>query len=166
MAAKIQQFDPPSSASSESDICETEVLDQVFLPDDTEEEAEKSGDFHPDPCSPPPPMSPRPTSTGSIKSPRSRRQRTTSISQSSKKTAKESILRSDTRTIYTAGRPPWYNCAGQQVEPFVIGICGGSASGKTTVAAKIIESLDVPWVTLLSMDSFYKVRMCMSGERR
>ncbi|CAG2058344.1 unnamed protein product [Timema podura] len=156
MAAKIQQFDPPSSASSESDICETEVLDQVFLPDDTEEEAEKSGDFHPDPCSPPP-MSPRPTSTGSIKSPRSRRQRTTSISQSSKKTAKESILRSDTRTIYTAGRPPWYNCAGQQVEPFVIGICGGSASGKTTVAAKIIESLDVPWVTLLSMDSFYKV---------
>lgn len=39
-----------------------------------------------------------------------------------------------------------------------IGICGGSASGKTTVATKIIESLDVPWVTLLSMDSFYKVR--------
>jgi uridine kinase len=40
---------------------------------------------------------------------------------------------------------------------FCTGICGGSASGKTTVAAKIIESLDVPWVTLLSMDSFYKV---------
>lgn len=38
-----------------------------------------------------------------------------------------------------------------------IGICGGSASGKTTVAQKIIESLDVPWVTLLSMDCFYKV---------
>lgn len=37
------------------------------------------------------------------------------------------------------------------------GICGGSASGKTTVAAKIIEYLGVPWVTLLSMDSFYKV---------
>ncbi|XP_018397206.1 PREDICTED: uridine-cytidine kinase-like 1 isoform X2 [Cyphomyrmex costatus] len=94
---------------------------------------------------------------GSQKSPRSRRQRTTSMSQSSKKTSAESILRSKTRTIYTAGRPPWYNSAGQQVEPFVIGICGGSASGKTTVATKIIESLDVPWVTLLSMDSFYKV---------
>lgn len=38
-----------------------------------------------------------------------------------------------------------------------LGICGGSASGKTTVAEKIIESLGVPWVTLLSMDSFYKV---------
>lgn len=42
------------------------------------------------------------------------------------------------------------------MEPFVIGICGGSASGKTTVAQKIIEYLDVPWVTLLSMDCFYK----------
>lgn len=40
---------------------------------------------------------------------------------------------------------------------FVLGICGGSASGKTTVAEKIIESLGVPWVTLLSLDSFYKV---------
>ncbi len=38
------------------------------------------------------------------------------------------------------------------------GLCGGSSSGKTTVANKIIEALDVPWVVLLSMDSFYKVR--------
>ena len=44
-----------------------------------------------------------------------------------------------------------------QVEPFVIGICGGSASGKTTVANKIISELGVPWVSQLSMDSFYKV---------
>ncbi|NXI25284.1 UCKL1 protein, partial [Sterrhoptilus dennistouni] len=35
--------------------------------------------------------------------------------------------------------------------------CGGSASGKTTVATRIIEALDVPWVVLLSMDSYYKV---------
>ncbi|XP_049555770.1 uridine-cytidine kinase-like 1 isoform X5 [Orcinus orca] len=37
------------------------------------------------------------------------------------------------------------------------GLGGGSASGKTTVARMIIEALDVPWVVLLSMDSFYKV---------
>ncbi|KAL2737139.1 uridine-cytidine kinase-like 1 isoform X1 [Vespula maculifrons] len=98
------------------------------------------------------------SATSSQKSPRSRRQRTTSMTQSSKKTSAESIIRSKRGTIYTAGRPPWYNSAGQQVEPFVIGICGGSASGKTTVATKIIESLSVQWVTLLSMDSFYKVR--------
>lgn len=60
--------------------------------------------------------------------------------------------------VYTAGRPPWYDCSGSQSsKPFIIGICGGSASGKTTVAKKIITLLDVQWVTLLSMDSFYKV---------
>uniref|UniRef100_A0A3Q2R2X3 Uridine-cytidine kinase n=1 Tax=Fundulus heteroclitus TaxID=8078 RepID=A0A3Q2R2X3_FUNHE len=68
------------------------------------------------------------------------------------------LLRTSKRTIYTAGRPPWYNEHGtQSKEAFVIGLCGGSASGKTTVATKIIEALDVPWVVLLSMDSFYKV---------
>ncbi|KAF7996599.1 hypothetical protein HCN44_002245 [Aphidius gifuensis] len=154
MAAKLQQFEPPSSASSESDgdVCLEEHGN--FLVDD----ASQDYDLHNDMTSPTP-QPPRPPSAGSQnpKSPRSRRQRTTSMSQSSKKTSSESILRSKSRTIYTAGRPPWYNYAGQQVEPFVIGICGGSASGKTTVATKIIESLDVPWVTLLSMDSFYKV---------
>ena len=69
----------------------------------------------------------------------------------------DTILRSGQRTIYTSGRPPWYDVQGQLVEPIIIGICGASASGKTTVARKIIETLDVPWVTLLSMDSFYKV---------
>uniref|UniRef100_A0AAY4EE44 Uridine-cytidine kinase n=1 Tax=Denticeps clupeoides TaxID=299321 RepID=A0AAY4EE44_9TELE len=72
--------------------------------------------------------------------------------------AEPPLLRTGTRTIYTAGRPPWYNEHGtQSKEAFVIGLCGGSASGKTTVANKIIEALDVPWVVLLSMDSFYKV---------
>jgi len=72
-------------------------------------------------------------------------------------TEREPIIRASKRTIYTAGRPPWYDSQGQQVEPFVIGICGGSASGKTTVANKIISELGVPWVSQLSMDSFYKV---------
>lgn len=61
------------------------------------------------------------------------------------------------KTIYTAGRPPWYDSSGQMKEALVIGLCGGSASGKTTVAKKIIEELNVQWVSLLSMDSFYKV---------
>lgn len=61
------------------------------------------------------------------------------------------------RVLYTAGRPPWYNTHGELKDAFVIGVCGGSASGKTTVAKRIIEALDVPWVSLLSMDSFYKV---------
>ncbi|XP_075224538.1 uridine-cytidine kinase-like lethal (2) k01209 [Lycorma delicatula] len=155
MAAMLQQFDPPSSASSESGVDEREVTE---LNDSADDDEGRSGDFYDGTMSPLPPQSPRPPSAGSQKSPRARRQRTTSMTmQQSKITASVSVLRSHTRTIYTAGRPPWYNSAGQQVEPFVIGICGGSASGKTTVATKIIESLNIPWVTLLSMDSFYKV---------
>uniref|UniRef100_A0A8C2ZWA4 Uridine-cytidine kinase 1 like 1 n=1 Tax=Cyclopterus lumpus TaxID=8103 RepID=A0A8C2ZWA4_CYCLU len=82
------------------------------------------------------------------------RKRTTSQSKT-----EPPLLRTNKRTIYTAGRPPWYNVTGTTFkEAFVIGLCGGSASGKTTVANKIIEALDVPWVVLLSMDSFYKVK--------
>ena len=92
-----------------------------------------------------------------VRSPKlGKRTRTTSSSQNTIQ-SNEAIIRSNNKTIYTAGRPPWYNTMGQQVEPFVIGICGGSASGKTTVAKKIIEDLDISWVTLLSMDCFYKV---------
>ncbi|XP_068063952.1 uridine-cytidine kinase-like 1 isoform X1 [Anomalospiza imberbis] len=87
---------------------------------------------------------------GSTKTPR---KRTTSQCKS-----EPPLLRTSKRTIYTAGRPPWYNEHGtQSKEAFVIGLGGGSASGKTTVATMIIEALDVPWVVLLSMDSFYKV---------
>lgn len=58
---------------------------------------------------------------------------------------------------YTAGRPPWYNVSGQLTEAFIIGISGGSASGKTTVSKTIISKLGVPWVVIISLDSFYKV---------
>lgn len=61
------------------------------------------------------------SNAGSLRSPRQRRQRTTSINLNKTIDATESIIRANNRTIYTAGRPPWYNCAGQQVEPFVIG---------------------------------------------
>ncbi|XP_065897739.1 uridine-cytidine kinase-like 1 [Dysidea avara] len=70
------------------------------------------------------------------------------------------------RTVYTAGRPPWYNSHGEVIgEAFVIGLAGGSASGKTTVATRIIESLGVPWVSVLSMDSFYKVLNSEQNEK-
>ncbi|XP_058827901.1 uridine-cytidine kinase-like 1 isoform X2 [Topomyia yanbarensis] len=152
----------PSSASSDSDSMEQkECIDDPFnnglaiLCDD----AQKDMLTECCPASPTtvPVKTSRSNSSGSqIRSPKPRRQRTTSVNQNTIN-SNEAIIRSNNRTIYTAGRPPWYNCAGQQVEPFVIGICGGSASGKTTVAQKIIESLDVPWVTLLSMDCFYKI---------
>ncbi|KHJ41890.1 putative uracil phosphoribosyltransferase [Trichuris suis] len=72
--------------------------------------------------------------------------------------SEDHVVRWNGKVFYTAGRPPWYDCTGAKLrKPFIIGIAGGSASGKTTVANRIIESLDIQWVTLLSMDSFYNV---------
>ncbi|KAJ3411391.1 hypothetical protein HDV05_002316 [Chytridiales sp. JEL 0842] len=49
-----------------------------------------------------------------------------------------------------------YDLDGKPKEPYIIGICGGSASGKTSVANRIIKHLGIPWVVLLQMDSFYR----------
>ncbi|ETN62819.1 uridine cytidine kinase i [Anopheles darlingi] len=152
---------PPSSASSDSDASEPKENLDLNLGDGVRSmDSGIDAEVPPEGCPASPATVPsktnRSNSFGSqVRSPKPRRQRTTSVNQSTIN-PNEAIIRSNNRTIYTAGRPPWYNCAGQQVEPFVIGICGGSASGKTTVAQKIIESLNVPWVTQLSMDCFYK----------
>ncbi|KAI5840706.1 uridine kinase family-domain-containing protein [Morchella snyderi] len=45
--------------------------------------------------------------------------------------------------------PPWANT-------HIIGIAGSSGSGKTSLAVKIVSALNLPWVVILSMDSFYK----------
>ncbi|SAM03094.1 hypothetical protein [Absidia glauca] len=46
---------------------------------------------------------------------------------------------------------------GSNTETYVIGIAGGSGSGKTSVAERILKNLNVPWVVIISMDSFYNV---------
>ncbi|CAK7274273.1 Uridine kinase [Sporothrix epigloea] len=45
--------------------------------------------------------------------------------------------------------PPW-------VDLSIIGIAGGSGSGKSSIARSIVNQLNLPWVVILSMDSFYK----------
>ncbi|KAL2390541.1 hypothetical protein RJ035_001152 [Blastomyces gilchristii] len=45
--------------------------------------------------------------------------------------------------------PPWADMT-------IIGIAGGSGSGKSSVAMEIINLLNLPWVVILVMDSFYK----------
>lgn len=47
--------------------------------------------------------------------------------------------------------------SGQHKEAYVIGICGGSGSGKTTVASNISQNIKLKWVSIVSLDSFYKV---------
>jgi hypothetical protein len=55
------------------------------------------------------------------------RQRAMSLSAASAiSTERQPILRWRQSTIYTAGRPPWFNVEdGQAARPVVIGICGG-----------------------------------------
>ncbi|KAJ6262011.1 Phosphoribulokinase [Drechslerella dactyloides] len=42
------------------------------------------------------------------------------------------------------------------IDTQIIGIAGSSGSGKTSVAAQLVKRLNLPWVVVLSMDSFYK----------
>lgn len=44
--------------------------------------------------------------------------------------------------------PPWSNTS-------IIGVAGSSGSGKTSLSLAIINQLSLPWVVLMSMDSFY-----------
>jgi len=43
-----------------------------------------------------------------------------------------------------------------KMKPFIIGVAGGTASGKTTVCNQIMHSLHDQRVSLISMDSFYR----------
>ncbi|KAF2719067.1 uridine kinase [Polychaeton citri CBS 116435] len=45
--------------------------------------------------------------------------------------------------------PPWRDTS-------IIGVAGSSGSGKTSLAIAIIKELSLPWVVIMSMDSFYK----------
>ncbi|KAK0714790.1 uridine kinase family-domain-containing protein [Lasiosphaeris hirsuta] len=50
------------------------------------------------------------------------------------------------RTHYA---PPWADVS-------IIGIAGSSGSGKSTLSQAIVNKLNLPWVVILSIDSFYK----------
>ncbi|KAK2614479.1 hypothetical protein N8I77_001299 [Diaporthe amygdali] len=45
--------------------------------------------------------------------------------------------------------PPWADVS-------LVGIAGSSGSGKSTLSRAIVNKLNLPWVVILSMDSFYK----------
>jgi len=53
-----------------------------------------------------------------------------------------------------------------RTEPVIIGVAGGSASGKTTVVARIVESLGDDHVTVLEHDRYYRDRSDLRLEDR
>lgn len=52
------------------------------------------------------------------------------------------------------------------MQSFVIGVAGGSGSGKTTVVCKIVDSLGLDQVTLLQHDRYYRDRNDLRLEER
>lgn len=52
------------------------------------------------------------------------------------------------------------------MKPFIIGISGGSGSGKTTVAKKILSEINSESVFLLDHDSYYKDQSNLPPEER
>lgn len=50
--------------------------------------------------------------------------------------------------------------------PLIIGICGGTGSGKTTITRRIIEALQQQSVTILEQDNYYKDFPQLSYEER
>ncbi len=52
------------------------------------------------------------------------------------------------------------------MSPFVIGVAGGSGSGKTTVVRRIVESLGLEQATLLQHDRYYRDRNDLRLEER
>lgn len=52
------------------------------------------------------------------------------------------------------------------MNPLVIGVAGGSGSGKTTVVRKIIESVGVDSINLVQHDAYYRDLSHMSAEER
>jgi uridine kinase len=52
------------------------------------------------------------------------------------------------------------------VQPLVIGVAGGSGSGKTTVVRRIVDALDETRVTVLEHDRYYRDRNDLRLEER
>ncbi|HEX6964953.1 MAG TPA: uridine kinase [Gemmatimonadaceae bacterium] len=51
-------------------------------------------------------------------------------------------------------------------QPLILGVAGGSGSGKSTVARKVAESLDHASVAFLDMDAYYRNMTHLSHEER
>ena len=54
----------------------------------------------------------------------------------------------------------------QMSKPLLIGITGGTGSGKSTVARAIYESLPKSNISIIEQDSYYKDQSHLSSEER
>jgi uridine kinase len=57
--------------------------------------------------------------------------------------------RNSTVTTSYQYTPPWNNVS-------IVGIAGSSGSGKSSLSRAILSALNLPWVAIIGLDSFYK----------
>lgn len=66
----------------------------------------------------------------------------------------------------SGGSPSMHRCSSRRfhrTDPFLIGVAGGTASGKTTVCDQIMQRLHDQCVVILAQDSFYR---CLTEEEK
>lgn len=72
------------------------------------------------------------------------------------KAANGAVIARTTSNASTPASPTRARAAFGRSQPFVIGVAGGTASGKTTVCDYIMQRLHDQCVVMLSQDSFYR----------
>ena len=50
--------------------------------------------------------------------------------------------------------------------PFIIGVAGGTSSGKTTIVERLAETLGAPSIAMVKLDAYYIRRTHQSMEER
>jgi uridine kinase len=58
------------------------------------------------------------------------------------------------------------NCQEATINPIIVGVAGGSGSGKTTVVQQVVQSLGAEQVTVIQHDSYYRDRSTVPPEER
>ena len=92
------------------------------------------------------------------------RQRTLSTS-ATVSTEREPIIRTSKRTIYTAGRPPWYDSQGQHVVCAILSIFPESQQwNRENIANYCQVYIDAPMDSLVARDSKGLYKRAMNGE--
>jgi uridine kinase len=66
--------------------------------------------------------------------------------------------------------PGWFLeprvCREDTIKPTIVGVAGGSGSGKTTVVQRVVQALGAEQVTVIQHDSYYRDRSGVSPEER
>ena len=88
------------------------------------------------------------------------------FSASSASSASPPILNRDRSALFVRAGSRQHPWIPEPVKPLIIGIAGGSGSGKTTVARRIADALETASIAFIDMDAYYRNFTNLSSEER